>query len=93
MEFNENISGEDPDPDDEDTGEEYPLSCISSPGARTNHFPSLCASATRETLRLHCSRIVRSLFSSTHPKGTSTARIVRVVNTPIEGGEEWLDSS
>lgn len=32
----------------------------SSPGARTIHLPSVCVSATRETLRFHCSLIERS---------------------------------
>lgn len=89
MGFDEDVSDE--GDDDEDAGEEH--SCISSPGARTSHLPSLCASATRETLRLHCSRIARSLSPSIHPKGMSTARIVRVVITLIEDGKGYLNSS
>lgn len=78
--------------DDGDKNEEE-YSCISSPGARTSHFPSLWASATRVTLRLHCSRIARSLFSSTHPKGTSMARMVRAVITSIGDDKGYLNSS
>jgi len=54
-----------------------------SPGASTTHFPSVCVSATRATLRPHCSRMDRSFFSSIQPCGTSIARAVRVAMTPI----------
>jgi hypothetical protein len=42
MELDEDMSdGEELDDDDEHAGEESPQFCILSPGARTNHLPSL----------------------------------------------------
>jgi hypothetical protein len=73
------------DGDDGSGGEEV------SPGASTTHFPSVCVSATRATLRPHCSRMERSLCSSIQPGGTSNARMVRVAMTPIGSDEEDPD--
>ncbi len=64
------------------------------PGARITHFPSVCVSATRATLRPHCSRTARILFSSTQPCGTSIVRVVRVLVTTIrESSEPEIKSS
>jgi hypothetical protein len=62
---------EDWDGDGNEGGEECP-------GARTTHFPSVWTSATRRTLRPHCSRITRNFGASIKPFGTSNARTVRV---------------
>ena len=58
------------------------------PGARTSHLPSVCVSATRATLRPHCSRTARILCSSTHPGGMSIARVVRVFVTTMRSVSE-----
>lgn len=93
---------EEDDEGDEGDGGEYEDERVGegvgSPGAITSHLPSVCVSATFASLRFHCSRITRSLFSSIHPGGTLRARMVRVAVTVSESTEgvskccEKLDS-
>jgi hypothetical protein len=84
---------------DGDGDEEYreiTLELVTPPGASTTHLPSVWVSATRSSLRPHCSRMLRSFWSSIHPCGTSKARAVRVARTvsgvsPVAGDDEGVE--